>query len=105
MVYKQCSLLPCLYRSAVCRWKEDADGYRDKRSAKSGWLAETFPDETWLLAGVRRSWLHDVGQPGRLDLESTVAWKFWSPEGTKLIGSGHAKTLERSVIKDTWRIA
>jgi hypothetical protein len=69
-----------------------------------GWM-RLSPDETWLLAGVRRSWLHDVGQPGRLDLESTVAWKLWSPERTKLIGSGHEKILERSVIKDTWKIA
>jgi hypothetical protein len=54
---------------------------------------------------LSRSWLLDVGQPGRLDLGATVAWKFWSPEGTKLIGSGQGKILERSVIKDTWRVA
>jgi hypothetical protein len=55
------------------------------------------PDETRLLAGASSSWLLDVGQPGRLDLGATVAWRFWSPDGTKLIGSGGGKILERSV--------
>ena len=37
--------------------------------------------------------------------EREATWKFWSPEGTKLIGSGQGKIPECSVIKDTWRIA
>jgi hypothetical protein len=55
------------------------------------------PDETRLLATAERCWLLDVGQPGRLDLGATVTWRFWSPDGTKLIGKGQGKILERSV--------
>jgi hypothetical protein len=61
-------------------------------------------DETWLLAGVSGSWLLDVGQPRRLDLGATVAWKFWPPEGIKLIGSGQGKILDAR-DQDTRRVA
>jgi eukaryotic-like serine/threonine-protein kinase len=54
------------------------------------------PDDTRLLA-AGSSWLLDVGQPGRLDLGATVDWRFWSPDGTRLIGSDGRKILERSV--------
>ena len=55
------------------------------------------PDETRLLVWASRSWLLDVGQPGRLDLGTTVMWLFWSPDGTKLIASDEGKIVERSV--------
>lgn len=60
-------------------------------------LLRLSPDETRLLAWASRSWLLDVGQPGRLDLGATVSWLFWSPDGTKLIGKDGGKILERSV--------
>ena len=56
------------------------------------------PDETRLLAWGDHSWLLDVGQPGRLDLEAGIRWMFWSPDGTKLLGKDHqGKIVERSV--------
>ena len=55
------------------------------------------PDETRLLAYGERSWLLDVGQPGRLDLGASLRWTLWSPDGTKFIGWGQGKIVERSV--------
>jgi eukaryotic-like serine/threonine-protein kinase len=61
------------------------------------WLLRLSPDETRLLAGTSRSWLLDVGQPDPLDLGATVAWLFWSPDGTKFVASHEKKIVERSV--------
>ena len=55
------------------------------------------PDETRLLAYGERSWLLDVGQPGRLDLGASPRWTLWSPDGSKFIGWEQGKIVERSV--------
>jgi hypothetical protein len=55
------------------------------------------PDEARLLVPAGRSWLLDVGQPGRLDLGADISWDFWSPDGTKFIGFDGEKALERAV--------
>jgi hypothetical protein len=81
------------------RWLS-GQGVRQVRLAR----LRLSPDETWLLAGVSRSWLLDVGQPGRLDLGATVAWKFWSPEGIKLIGAARGKSWTLR-DQDTRRVA
>ena len=63
--------------------------------SSAAWLSLS-PDETRLLALTDRSWLLDVGQPGHLDLGASVAWEFWSSDGTKFIGFDGEKALERS---------
>ena len=64
--------------------------------SSAAWLSLS-PDETRLLVVTDRSWLLDVGQPGHLDLGASIAWKFWSPDGTKVIGFDGEKALERPV--------
>ena len=64
------------------------------------------PDETRLLAvDADRTWLLDVGRPGRLDLGLGIDWWFWSPDGSNLIGTtfigaagrGRGRLVERAV--------
>jgi len=58
------------------------------------------PNELRLLAvgdPRERTWLLDVGQPGRFDLGPDAGWSFWSADGTRLIGMKDEKLVERAV--------
>jgi hypothetical protein len=57
------------------------------------------PDGTRLLAsGGERSWLLDVGQPGRVILPPDVTWFDWSVDGTSVVGiEPGRKLVERDV--------
>jgi eukaryotic-like serine/threonine-protein kinase len=45
------------------------------------------PDDTRLVArGGDRSWLIEVGRPGRFELSRSIAWFAWTPDGSRLIG-------------------
>jgi eukaryotic-like serine/threonine-protein kinase len=54
------------------------------------------PDETRVLAMGDGSWLLSPGQSGSLSLGKDL-WALWSPDGSRLVGAGRGRWLERSV--------
>jgi eukaryotic-like serine/threonine-protein kinase len=45
------------------------------------------PDDTRLLArDLQRSWLLEVGRPGRFELSRAISWVAWTQSGSRLIG-------------------
>jgi hypothetical protein len=59
---------------------------------------ELSPDETRLLAVGEASWLLDVDQPASLALPADARWRFWSPDGSALLGSRGDLLIERDLI-------
>jgi hypothetical protein len=56
------------------------------------------PDERRLLVGGDRAWVLDVDQRGRLAAGGEADWRFWSPDGSRLIGvTSDRRLVERRV--------
>jgi len=56
------------------------------------------PDEIHFLGDSEAgAWLFERDQPGRLGLGSESFWRAWSPDGSRILGSGGGRVVERSV--------
>jgi serine/threonine protein kinase len=58
------------------------------------------PDERRLLLGGDRAWVLDVDQRGRLAAGGEADWRFWSPDGSRLIGVTSDRTLVERPVSD-----